>query len=80
MVWIISRNYKNSEKMQELISLITDEIADKVQSSIQIGKLFSLTDKAEAELQTAKELIVQGKAILESWDAEFQRTQQSMDD
>lgn len=80
MVWIISRNYKNSEKMQELISLITDEIADKVQSSIQIGKLFSLTEKAEAELQTAKELIVQGKAILESWDAEFQRTQQSMDD
>lgn len=54
MVWIISRNYKNSEKMQELISLITDEIADKVQSSIQIGKLFSLTDKAESELQAAK--------------------------
>jgi len=64
MVWIISRNYKNSEKMQELISLITDEIADKVQNSIQISKLFSLTDKAEAELQTAKELIIQGKAIL----------------
>ena len=40
--------------MQELISLITDEIADKVQSSIQIGKLFSLTDKAESELQAAK--------------------------
>jgi dynein heavy chain len=80
MVWIISRNYKNSEKMQELISLITDEIADKVQNNIQISKLFSLTDKAEGELQTAKELIVQGKAILESWDAEFQRTQTSMDD
>ena len=64
MVWIISRNYKNSEKMQELISLITDEIADKVQNNIQISKLFSLTDKAEAELQTAKELIIQGKAIL----------------
>lgn len=46
MVWIISRNYKNSEKMQELISLITDEIADKVQNSIQISRLFSLTDKA----------------------------------
>lgn len=46
MVWIISRNYKNSEKMQELISLITDEIADKVQHSIQISKLFNLTDKA----------------------------------
>jgi len=47
MVWIISRNYKNSEKMQELISLITDEIADKVQNSIQINKLFFLTEKAE---------------------------------
>ena len=56
--------HKNSEKMQELISLITDEIADKVQNNIQISKLFSLTDKAEAELQTAKELIIQGKAIL----------------
>ena len=46
MVWIISRNYKNSEKMQELISLITDEIADKVQNSINIPKIFNLTDKA----------------------------------
>jgi dynein heavy chain len=80
MVWIISRNYKNSEKMQELISLITDEIADKVQNNIQISRLFLLTDKAEGELQFAKELIIQGKAILESWDAEFQKTQTSMDD
>ena len=55
--------------MQELISLITDEIADKVQSNIQINKLFTLTEKAEAELATAKELILQGKTILETWDA-----------
>lgn len=54
MVWIISRNYKNSEKMQELISLITDEIADKVESSIQISKLLFLSEKAEGELQHAK--------------------------
>jgi hypothetical protein len=33
--------------MQELISLITDEIADKVQNSIQVSKLFLLTEKAE---------------------------------
>jgi hypothetical protein len=50
--------------MQELISLITDEIADKVQSLIQISKLFNLTDKAEVELQFAKELIIEGKTIL----------------
>lgn len=69
MVWIISRNYKNIEKMQELISLITDEIADKVQNSIQISKLFDLNEKAEEKLQLAKELIVQGKQVLEFWDA-----------
>lgn len=46
MVWIISRNYKNNDKMQDLISLITDEIADKVESSININKLFDLGDNA----------------------------------
>ena len=68
MIWIISKNYKNIEKMQELIELITDEIADKVQSSIQIPKLFDLSEKAESQLSTARELIIQGKRILESWD------------
>jgi hypothetical protein len=42
--------------------------------------LFNLTDKAEAELTAARELIIQGKSILEAWDTEFQRTQASMDD
>ena len=37
MIWIISRNYKNIDKMQDLISLITDEIADKVENSIRIS-------------------------------------------
>ena len=66
--------------MQELISLITDEIADKVQASIEISKLFNLTEKAQTELSAARELILQGKTILESWDNEFQKTQASMDD
>lgn len=46
MVWIISRNYKNMDKMQELISLITNQIADKVQSSIKVKQLFNLNEKA----------------------------------
>jgi dynein heavy chain, axonemal len=54
MVWIISRNYKNSEKMQELISLITDEIADKVEANIRISDLFNLSEKAEQELTAAR--------------------------
>lgn len=50
--------------MQELIELITDEIADKVQSSIQISKMFDLSEKSEIQLSNAKELIIQGKRIL----------------
>ena len=30
LVWIISRHYKTDDKMQNLISTITNEIADKV--------------------------------------------------
>ena len=71
MIWIISRNYKNIDKMQDLISLITDEIADKVQSSIRIQEIFDLTEKPETQLANTRDLIIQGKRILESWDAEF---------
>lgn len=69
MVWIISRNYKTMDKMQDLISLITNEIADKVQSSIKVQKLFNLNEKAEQQLNATKDLINQGKKILESWDS-----------
>lgn len=39
MVWIISRHYKNSDKMEYLLQLISDEIADKVNLSILIISL-----------------------------------------
>lgn len=50
--------------MQELISLITDQIADKVQSSIKVKQLFNLNEKAEAQLNASRDLIIQGKKIL----------------
>jgi len=31
-VWIISRHYKAENKMQDLITLISEEIADKVEN------------------------------------------------
>ena len=42
--------------------------------------MFNLSEKAEAELSAARDLILQGKTILENWDSEFQKTQASMDD
>ena len=44
MVWIISRHYKEGDKMANLLQLISDEIADKVESNIKINKLFKLID------------------------------------
>ena len=49
MVWIISRHYKDGDKMPNLLSLISDEIADKVEGSIKINKLFKLNDELPYE-------------------------------
>lgn len=44
MVWIISRHYKEGDKMPTLISLISDEISDKIEANVKIHKLFRLND------------------------------------
>jgi len=36
LVWIISRHYKTDDKMQNLITTITNEIADKVDKFVKI--------------------------------------------
>lgn len=48
-VWIISRHYKSDDKMQNLLNLISNEIADKVEDAIKIKKLFLLNDKIPYE-------------------------------
>lgn len=80
MMWIISRNYKSNDKMQDLISLITDEIADKVESSINISKLFDLGENPEQQLNHAKALMAQGKKILEEWDKEYNKAKASIEE
>jgi dynein heavy chain len=64
--------------MQDLISLITDEIADKVESSINISKLFDLGDNAEEQLNNARNLMIQGKSILEKWESLFKQAKERM--
>lgn len=44
LVWIISRHYKTEEKMKNLMSTISNEIADKVQKDINIQVIFKLKD------------------------------------
>ena len=75
----MARNYKNNDKMQDLISLITDEIADKVESSINISKLFDLSENAEDQLNNARGLMIQGKSILEKWENLFKQAKERME-
>ena len=75
----MARNYKNNDKMQDLISLITDEIADKVEASINISKLFDLSENAEDQLNNARGLMIQGKSILEKWENLFKQAKERME-
>jgi dynein heavy chain len=82
MVWIISRHYKEGDKMQNLIQLISEEIADKVESQIKIGKLFHLRDDLpfEVQLEQSEQLIAQGDAILKSWRKYYKDTKADIED
>lgn len=82
MVWIISRHYKEGDKMQNLISLISDEIADKVESQIKIQKLFILRDDLpfEMQLEQTEQLIAAGDGILKSWKTHYKNTKADIEE
>lgn len=44
LVWIISRHYQSDNKMEDLISTVSNEIAEKVEKQIKINELFDLKD------------------------------------
>jgi len=41
-VWIISRHYRSETKMKDLLELISNEIADKVENHIKINELLRM--------------------------------------
>lgn len=80
MVWTISRHYKEGDKMNILISLITNEICDKVEAQINIPKLFDLSENAEKQLSEAFGLMRQGSSILNLWKTEYEHTKNSFEE
>lgn len=82
-VWVISRNYKGEEKMKDLLTLISDEIANKVEEQIIIKNLFKLDDKSipyEIQLQKSIDLITQGHKILKLWVQKYRETRQKIEE
>lgn len=82
LVWIISRHYKTDDKMQTLISTISNEIADKVENYVKISELLKLNDDLpyKQQLEEAEAKIAQGHKILHSWRTLFKNTKQQIED
>jgi len=51
LVWIISKHYKTDDKMQNLLSTISNEIANKVESHINISEMLSLNEEQPYNVQ-----------------------------
>jgi len=69
-VWIISRHYKTEDKMMHLLTLISNEIADKVENQINIKELYTLTEdnsSYEEQLNVSLNNIKLGLNILKNW-------------
>jgi len=69
-VWIISRHYKTDDKMMHLLTLISNEIADKVENQINIKELYTLTEdnsSYEEQLNVSLNNIKLGLNILKNW-------------
>lgn len=82
LVWIISRHYKTDDKMQTLITTISNEIADKVENYVKISELLKLNDELpyKQQLEEAENKIQQGYNILVLWRNLFKNTKQQIED
>lgn len=80
-VWIISRHYRGDNKMEELLNLISDEIADKIESHIKITELFKLKEiPYEKYLKDSIDKIKQGIKILHEWKKQYRTTKQRIEE
>jgi dynein heavy chain len=72
LVWTISRHYKQDE-MLNLMAAIAAEIAAKVESKIQVSKIFKLTP------DEAITLIESGIEVLDKWFETYSKTRKEVD-
>lgn len=72
LVWTISRHYKQDE-MLSLMAAIANEIMFKVESKVQVNRIFTLTP------DEAIQLIVSGIDVLDKWSETYNKTRKEVD-
>ena len=74
MVWIISRHYNTDERMVPLMERIATQISEKVQNEVNVNCI--LVHPPEH----SKQLIQDAKEVLDSWQAQYYKVRQRIED
>eukprot|EP00398_MALV-I-01_sp_L67-1_P000765 gene765-501_t len=74
MVWIISRYFNTDEYMEPLMKRIADQVADKVEETINVQTIF------DYEPQKAMQIISDGKAALDKWKTTYMDTRDRIEE
>ena len=74
MVWVISRHYKEDQRMEPLMARIAWEVANKISNQINVRTIFR--DNAASSIK----LITEAKAVLERWESSYMQMRQKIED
>ncbi|CAD7947894.1 unnamed protein product [Amoebophrya sp. A25] len=74
MVWIISRYFNIDEYMEPLMKRVADQIADKVEESIQIPQIFQM------DSSKAMKLIADCREALDKWELIYLQTREKIEE
>eukprot|EP00210_Caulerpa_lentillifera_P005286 g5050.t1 len=73
MVWILSRHYNDDQRMGSLFKKIAEEIANRVESTIDVSKIF------KADIEQIRSKLRDGKDLLDSWYLVYMQVRESIE-
>ena len=81
LVYIISRHFKTDERISSLLITISNEICNKVESILNIKRIFQYNDEiSESYLEETEKAIIQGKNILYNWKTKFENIKEKLEE
>lgn len=81
LVFVISRYYKQEDRIGKLLTIIANEICEKVRDKIRIADLLKPKKDTnyEEQLANASVMISQGKNVLDKWISDFLKTKDTLE-